>query len=365
LLILLPFSLVACGSGHHVRLSATPHSTLFDQKVSIVAQGAKPGSMLTLELQQDGWVGKATYRVGRDGDVRVAHAPSIAGTYRGVSPMGLFWSMKPPQRFGQRLPEDGGPATLEAFSGGKRVASASVVRLAMTHGVTTRNLTVPRDGFFGRYYAPPPGRNRHTPVLLFGGSEGGLSPTAEAGLMASHGYPALAVAYFAEPGLPQYLENIPLEYFARAIRWLDREHGVDPAHLAVYGVSLGANAALELGIHYPALVHAVIGIAPSAVVNGGLGPTIGPAWTYRGKSIPFTGAGAAIAVERIHGRSSSREAARTRSSSRASRRCSLQIAAGSEAARRSPRSSTRTQAISASRSQDCRSSRASSSRPAG
>ena len=46
------------------------------------------------------------------------------------------------------------------------------------------------------------------------------SPPPRPDLIASHGFPALAVAYFDEPGLPCALQNIRLEYFVRAIQWL-------------------------------------------------------------------------------------------------------------------------------------------------
>lgn len=72
-------------------------------------------------------------------------------------------------------------------------------------------------------------------MLVLGGSEGGdsVSVVDTAGILAAHGYPTLALAYFKEPGLPSALERIPLEYFARALRMLRRQPDVDPAHLVV------------------------------------------------------------------------------------------------------------------------------------
>jgi hypothetical protein len=52
---------------------------------------------------------------------------------------------------------------------------------------------------------------RRPALLIFGGSEGGLSGTLIAALLAAHGYPALALAYFNAPGLPATLSDIPLE----------------------------------------------------------------------------------------------------------------------------------------------------------
>jgi len=43
------------------------------------------------------------------------------------------------------------------------------------------------------------------------------------------------LAYFAEPGLPDTEQNIPLEYFVKALTWLAAQRGVDPHHLVVIG----------------------------------------------------------------------------------------------------------------------------------
>jgi dienelactone hydrolase len=213
--------------------------------------------------------------------------------------MGLFWSMTPPTSAQSQSPEDGGPAQVAVLVKGKTVATTTIARRSAAVGVKATNLTVARNGFYGRYYSPPLGTGRHTPVLLFSGSQGGLALTTEAALLASHGYPALAIAYFKAPGLPKYLVGIPLEYFATAIRWLDRQPSVDPHRLTVLGDSRGTEAALELGVHYPSLVHAVIGLAVTSTVYPGT--TTQAAWTFKRKPIPFLGSAATIQVERIRG----------------------------------------------------------------
>jgi dienelactone hydrolase len=125
-------------------------------------------------------------------------------------------------------------------------------------------------------------------VLVLGGSEGGLPGTLLPALLASNGYPALGVAYFAEPGLPKTLSRIPLEYFAGALRWLARQPGVDPASIAVLGVSRGSEAAQLLGVYYPNLVHAVIASVPSNVAICSSPGCTGPAWTLHGQALPYT-----------------------------------------------------------------------------
>jgi pimeloyl-ACP methyl ester carboxylesterase len=125
-------------------------------------------------------------------------------------------------------------------------------------------------------------------VLILGGSEGGLPSPLLDGLLASQGYAALGVAYFGLPGLPSTLANIPLEYFARALRWLAGQPGVNPAKIAVLGVSRGSEAAQLLGVHYPNLVHAVIASVPSDASICSYPGCNGPAWTLAGKPLPYT-----------------------------------------------------------------------------
>ena len=128
--------------------------------------------------------------------------------------------------------------------------------------------------------------------------------------LASAGYPTLDIAYFGEPGLPAALHDIPLEYFAKALRWLARQPQVLPADIYVSGGSRGSEAALLLGVHYPNLVHAVIASSPSDISFGAY-PGSGAAWTFDGKPVPYSPAFSAalpiidpaadIAVQKIRG----------------------------------------------------------------
>jgi pimeloyl-ACP methyl ester carboxylesterase len=63
---------------------------------------------------------------------------------------------------------------------------------------------------------------------------------------------------------------------------------VDPSRLAVLGVSRGSEAAQLLGVYYPHLVHAVIASVPSNVALCSYPGCTGPAWTLRGKAVPYT-----------------------------------------------------------------------------
>ena len=177
--------------------------------------------------------------------------------------------------------------------------------------VSSRDLALATDGLVGRFSR---GRSQHgVAVLLLGGSEGGVGSRPEPALLASHGYPALKLAYFRAKGLPDELVDIPLEYFVRALEWLRTETGA--RRVMVIGGSRGAELALILGSRFPELVNGVVAFAPSSVVNPGLSRITqkpSAAWTYSGKpleTIAWTEYGTAtptnraaiIPVERIRG----------------------------------------------------------------
>jgi len=279
-------ALAGCGGHSGPRLSVSPSASLVDQPVSIEVSGLRPHAIVRLSVDEDGWVGSGVFRADSRGTVSPARQPSLRGTYTGLAPMGLFWSMASGSGLG---PYFGGTVDVTATLEGKVVGRATLTRLGKASGVTATPLAVKDAGFLGRYYRPAPGTNRHVPVLLIGGSEGGLSMTGEAALLASHGYPALDVAYFGAYGLPPNLQRIPLEYFVRAARWLDRRPGVDAHRLVVYGVSRGTEAAMLLAAHFPQIVAGVVVLSPAARVNpafvpGSLGPH-GAAWTVGGRPI--------------------------------------------------------------------------------
>jgi dienelactone hydrolase len=187
------------------------------------------------------------------------------------------------------LSRDKSTVTFSVEVGGVVAARQPVVRLTRDPGTPARRIQrLSEVGFSGEYYAPADTSIRRPAVLVFGGSEGGLSGTRTSSLLAAHGYPALAVAYFDAPGLPAKLANIPLEYFAGALRWLRDQPGVDPDHMLTYGISRGSEAALLLGVHYPELVHGAIALVPSSVLLGTVSAHPEPVWTLGGNPLPYS-----------------------------------------------------------------------------
>ena len=109
-------------------------------------------------------------------------------------------------------------------------------------------------------------------------------------LLATHGYATLALKYFDAPGLPRYLEDIPLEYFARAIQWLTGRKQVRDTGIGLVGFSRGVEAALLAAADHegPATVIGYSGGGLIAPGIRGIPPRVyleKAAWTRNGTPI--------------------------------------------------------------------------------
>jgi dienelactone hydrolase len=303
-------------------ISVSPLVALEDQPVAVTVRGLPAGAPTTLTARArdtDGmtWSSSAQFQASSAGEVSLGQ-PSLGGSYTGVNPMGLFTLMAPPPGSAPGwflYSEAGYDVILEAAVDGRVAAKASVHRQGpLAVGVVEQQLRPARGGIYGNLYLPKHTAGRRPATLVLSGSGGGLTTSMAAALLAAHGYPSLALAYFKAPGLPQRLHNIPLEYFTKALGLLRAQPGVDPDHVLVAGVSRGGEAALLLGAHFPRLVNGVIAGVPSSVVNPGERPDASkPAWTLGGRPLPAVSPSefgrpdqtsnprAVIPVERIRG----------------------------------------------------------------
>jgi dienelactone hydrolase len=292
--------MAGCSSGgtEHVVVTVDHSVSLADQQVHLKVTGLRPNKPVsigaeTVDRAGKKWHGEATFTADDHGTVDLDKAKPSGGSYQDVDGMGLFWSMNPadgdPDEQSYTPPTEDGHSIeqLEISAGrdGKRLAGTTLTRQWTSSGVTTTPLTAAKDKLTGLYVAPKADGAKHPAVLYFGGSEGGVPVMSIPLLLASHGYPVLAVAYFHAPGVPAELRNIPIEYFASAARWLDQQPGVDPAHVVALSASYGTEAALLLADHFPALVHGAVLFAPSASGSESFPQRDGLAWTYRGQPI--------------------------------------------------------------------------------
>lgn len=271
-----------------VTFRVSPEAILMDDRVAIRIGGLPPNGDVTIRAasrDQQGcwWRSAASFRARGDGSVDLTEQAPVSGSYAGVDGMGLFWSMQPERRgrFFFAISDYFRPIAteFEVFSGAKPLGKTEIVRRFAAPGV--RAEPVNSNGVVGVLYRPGDD-GRHPAVILLGGSEGGF-PEAEGPMLASRGYLTLALAYFGTTGVPAAMQNIPIEYFGGAIRFLR------DAKATVIGGSRGAEAALLIGATYPE-VNGVVASSPSHVRWEGATRKLlpgGPAWTLGGQALPY------------------------------------------------------------------------------
>jgi len=298
-----------CGAdaAERAQLSVTPASGWVDAPFHVVIQGVVPGSRVKVSAQRPdrhgrSWTAVGVYAADANGRVDIDTAPSLGGSYQGVSPHGLWCSALPvaPEQLGAYVadlpkhPERGTApdldagvlytVTLTASIDGNPVATATATR-SYAAGIVPEEVTA-AGGVRGLYYPSPPGVPEQVPILVLAGSGGGL-PQTQAALLASHGHPALAQGIFAYKDLPSTLRGIPLESFHAAAEWL--KHRTGAHRVAVLGTSRGSEAAGLAASYFPQDFSAAVVLVPSHLSNGAFGPGIKDveaAWTYAGKPVP-------------------------------------------------------------------------------
>jgi dienelactone hydrolase len=165
--------------------------------------------------------------------------------------------------------------------------AAALERTALAPDIARK---VVDDGLFVATLFSSKSRGCQAGVIVLGGSDGGV-PEEEAAVLAAHGFTTLALAYFAAPGLPRSLVNVPIESVERGIAFMKSNAAVcKNRRLGVLGASKGAELALVAATKFND-IRAVVAASPSSVIFGGIGPapagTIDSSWSYAGKPLPF------------------------------------------------------------------------------
>jgi hypothetical protein len=147
-----------------------------------------------------------------------------------------------------------------------------------------------RDGRIRGALFKPNGAVNAPGVVVIGGSDGGNLYTFVAAMLAAHGMAVLSLAYFGDDDLPKELIEIPVEYFAEAVRWLRERPEVGVSRVGLLGFSRGAEAALLTGASFPD-VAAVVALIPGSLTGGGNGVDFSAmsrsAWTLSGTPTPL------------------------------------------------------------------------------
>jgi dienelactone hydrolase len=299
---------VAACSPHRDRASIEVDRpvALADAPVHLRVGGLAGGEEVTISAQATDaggkvWRSQAQFTADGGGVVDLDRDRPTSATYQGIDGMGLFWSMNPPDGDPEQalyVPASAASYTVDltVAAGGRQLATRTLTRQRRRDGVTVRALRMDTDQVAGLLALPPAGSPPRVAVLAIGGSDGGAGLAALAGMLASHGHPTLALAYFHYPGRPDQLRDIPLEYFATAARRLAAESRLRQGRMAALGYSRGTEAAMLLGADFPELVDGVVVYAPTPRAGPGLPD--GAAWTRAGRPVA---AGSPIPVERLDG----------------------------------------------------------------
>lgn len=286
-------------------IQISSYSTLVDQPVSVKLRGFRPNTQVTVRAVTDNVLGlsctaesSAIFHTDEQGAVNLDSQAPIAGTYHGVDGMGLFWSMEmrnvkyTPTHSNDELhyQPNATIVSITAESVDGLITSATCERRFFDSDVITINVTQPN--IVGKLFFKPNSPSAPGFIVLGGGEGGMASPMTFAALLASHGYPALALAYFRFEHLPPTLREIPLEYFETAIHWLKNHDSCD-GRIITFGRSKGAELSLLLGTVYPE-ISCVISSSPTSVVSIGDSAELPngnfatySSWSENGQPIPF------------------------------------------------------------------------------
>lgn len=272
---------------------ATPEKTLIDQQISISVKGCRSNQEITLRAllvddANEPFASHATYRANEFGVVSLDEDAPISGTYQSVDGDGLIWSMqhktKTNGHYFSKTNADPLSITLQLEIKNQLINETQIEFTFYKEHVTTTDIS--KEGTVGTLYQPADKKTSQN-VMLLAGSDGGKLEHA-ATMLAAKGYNVLDLAYFNQTGVPKDLENIPLEYFQRAIQ-VFKETTSDNGKISVIGYSRGAELALLLASTYDEF-NAVIAGAPGAYVTSGLKNSIyAPiqSWTLAEKPIPY------------------------------------------------------------------------------
>ncbi|KAM3938319.1 acyl-coenzyme A amino acid N-acyltransferase 1-like [Leptodactylus fuscus] len=253
-----------------ISLKASPKTSLVDEPVRIQVWGLPPEQIITLRAWLQDEKGKifhsrAFYISNTEGKVDLEHSPATGGDFQGVCPMGLFWALKPSTPLLRLIKRNviGSPfhvhlevyshVELTPFPKEPPAATTSVERWYASPGV--QRLEVRQGRIRGALFLPPGEGPFRGVIDLFGGI-GGLVEFRSS-LLASHGFAALALAYFGYDDLPKTLDHIDLKYFEEAVNFLLNHPKVSSIGVGVVGISKGAEIGQAMACFIPHIVATV------------------------------------------------------------------------------------------------------------
>ncbi|XP_023117429.2 acyl-coenzyme A thioesterase 1-like [Amphiprion ocellaris] len=261
-----------------VRLRLLPSAKcLFDEPVQVKVAGLKSKQLVTMRARSTDDKGvmfssSATYRADGSGEIHLDRDPSLSGTYVGVEPMGLLWSMKPDTLHKRFIKLSSLNPHVVKFSvheeeeeEGKMLAEVINERILIGDGVS--RLPVNKGNIRGVLFTPP-GRGPFPAVLDLYTFGGGLSEK-RASLLATRGFVVLTVALYGHDDQAKDVKAVHMDYFEEAIEFLKTQDKVGSEGVGLISLSKSGDIALSIASYLP-------GVAATVWINGCSANTVLP-----------------------------------------------------------------------------------------
>ncbi|XP_070775662.1 acyl-coenzyme A thioesterase 5-like [Enoplosus armatus] len=273
-----------------VRLRLLPSARcLFDEPVQVKVAGLRSRQVVAMRARSTDEKGvvfssTATYRADGSGEIDLKRDPSLSGSYMGVEPMGLLWSMSADilhKRFQKNNSLNPHVVKFsvheeeEEEEEGRMLAEATNERLLIGEGVS--RLPIKEGNIRGVLFTPP-GGGPFPAVLDLYTFGGGLSEK-RASLLASRGFVVLTVALYGHDDMPKKIKEVHLDYFEEAIELLKQQDKVGSKGVGIISLSKSGDLALSVASYLPG-VEAVVWI------NGCCANTVLPLYYKKKQVLP-------------------------------------------------------------------------------
>lgn len=247
-----------------VLLSVEPSRALVDEKFKVLVQNAPPGAELTVHSHHQcedkhEWEAFGHYVCDSSGALHLSEDPSLSGTYEGVEPMALLWSLRPVpgSKPGLRMRKKNVETPMEVsvsvflghlsegFSEHRALAAVVVERWYMAPGV--QRIPVTEHSLTATLFLPP-GPGPFPAIMdLWGG--GGRLVEYRASLLASHGFAALALDYLTPEITKTTGKMVENDYFEVAYTFLEQHPQIVGTRIAMWGLSFGTSMTLKMAVY--------------------------------------------------------------------------------------------------------------------
>ncbi|XP_070701391.1 acyl-coenzyme A thioesterase 6-like [Pempheris klunzingeri] len=265
-----------------VRLMLLPSARcLFDEPVHVKVAGLRSRQVVTMRARSTDEKGvtfrsSASYRADGSGEIDLQRDPSLSGSYVGVEPMGLLWSMRADtlhkrfQKTNSLKPHVVKFSVHEEEGGGRMLAEATNERLLIGDGVSRLPL---KEGNIRGVLFTPPGEGPFSAILDLGT----FLSEKRACLLANKGYVVLAVAVFNDKSAN--LKEMHLDYYEEAAEILRQHPKVGSKGIGVISLSKSGDLALSIASYLP-------GVEATVWINGCCANTALPLFYKKSQILP-------------------------------------------------------------------------------